>query len=714
VPPTTPTSTLTMLSITEGNVFIKKAGTDNWILGQVGMTLEPGDTIKTDPTSNAEITFFDGSSIELQAGTQIEIVSLDISPNTGSTTITLDQTIGTTISRVTKLLDPASSYEVETPTGVAAVRGSSMLVQVIAGGITWVTNLEGEIWVTANGVELQVPQGGTCIIGSGGSPQLFQFPVIGGWPGGGAPPNSDIAISKMPDLTHAHEGDTVTYTYTVTNPGSEPLSDVSVTDDKVEHVNYQSGDTNGDGKLDTDETWVFTATHTITADDPSPLVNNGAAAGTNSLSQTIIAWTSASVDILQPAIAINKTAEPVEAHEGDIITYTYTVTNPGNVPLSNVSVTDDKIGDANYQSGDTNGDGKLDIDETWVFTATYDVTDEDPGRLVNTATVSGTDALSCSVESEATASVAITHVNHLPVAVNDSYTTDEDTTITVVAPGVLGNDYDPDGDTLNVTAVNTSGTVGNVTAWGADGSFSYDPNGQFEYLPAGSSTTDSFTYTVSDGKGGTDNATVSINITGVNDLPVAVDDTYITSLNTPVTIPVLSNDFDPDSDTLTVLSAANGTHGAVINNGSNVTYTPAGSFTGADSFTYTISDGNGGTATATVTVTVTGTFAQINAQIDTGAHASIYIWDNTTAGWAIDENTGWSINGTNHVTPASINVAGGHYYYVWVGAENTTYLPKNYPKNWISTSAPVGDSEAAYGYAAVGILYPVHFTVKGG
>jgi len=404
-------STLTILSITKGNVFVMKGGTDSWIEAQVGMSLEAGDTIKTDDSSSAEITFFDGSTIELQAGTEIEVVSLDISTDTGSTTITLEQTIGTTISRVTKLLDPASRYEIETPTGVAAVRGSSMLVQVFPDGSTWTTNLAGEIWFTSNGVELQIPVGGVCIARTDQSPQLIPS-VDGGWGGGGFPPNSYIAITKMPDLTQAHEGDAVTYTYTVTNPGNIPLSDVLVTDDKAQHVIYQSGDTNGDGKLDTDETWVFTATYNVTTDDVSPLVNNAAAAGTNAQSETIIAWATASVDILRPAIAITKTAESAQAHEGDTITYTYTITNPGNTPLSAISVTDDKAGnityEGGYQSGDTNGDEILDGDEIWVFTATYNVTADDISPLVNTATVSGIDALSQSVESEEdTASVDI-------------------------------------------------------------------------------------------------------------------------------------------------------------------------------------------------------------------------------------------------------------------------------------------------------------------
>jgi peptide/nickel transport system substrate-binding protein len=165
-------STLTILSITEGNVFIMKAGTDNWIEAQVGMSLEPGDSVRTGDNSSAKIMFFEGSTLELEARTDIEITSLDISPGTGSTTIALKQTIGSTIFRVTKIVDPASRHEVETPTGVVAVRGSAVQVYVIEDGTTWATNLEGDIWAVAQGVELQVPQGQQCIISPGQPPTL--------------------------------------------------------------------------------------------------------------------------------------------------------------------------------------------------------------------------------------------------------------------------------------------------------------------------------------------------------------------------------------------------------------------------------------------------------------------------------------------------------------------------------------------------------------
>jgi hypothetical protein len=167
-------STLTILSITEGSVSVMKAGTGSWIEAQVGMSLEVGESIKTGDDSSAEITFFDGSTMELQAGTEIEIASLGIS-TTGSTTITLEQTIGNTISRVTKILDPASRYEVETPTGVVAVRGSAMQVYVIEDGTTWAINLEGNIRAVAQGVEVQIPEGQQCIVRPGQPPELIEL-----------------------------------------------------------------------------------------------------------------------------------------------------------------------------------------------------------------------------------------------------------------------------------------------------------------------------------------------------------------------------------------------------------------------------------------------------------------------------------------------------------------------------------------------------------
>ena len=131
-------------------------------------------------------------------------------------------------------------------------------------------------------------------------------------------------------------------------------------------------------------------------------------------------------------------------------------------------------------------------------------------------------------------------------------------------------------------------------------------NNMVIYTPAaGVAGTDRFTYTINDGRGGTATATVTVTITApINRPPVAVDDTAVTTVSTPVTINVLANDSDPDGDPLTVISVTQPTNGGVQISNNEVIYQPQRGFTGVDAFTYTISDGRGGTATANVTVTI--------------------------------------------------------------------------------------------------------------
>ena len=109
-----------------------------------------------------------------------------------------------------------------------------------------------------------------------------------------------------------------------------------------------------------------------------------------------------------------------------------------------------------------------------------------------------------------------------PVAVDDpaigdetSFITDEDTSFTT--GNVLANDSDVDGDDLAVDTFDAISSAGGLVSYNDNGTFSYDPNGQFEALDEGGIATDSFTYTVSDGNGGTANATVNISINGVTD-----------------------------------------------------------------------------------------------------------------------------------------------------------------------------------------------------
>ncbi|WP_370334485.1 Ig-like domain-containing protein [Parvularcula marina] len=161
-------------------------------------------------------------------------------------------------------------------------------------------------------------------------------------------------------------------------------------------------------------------------------------------------------------------------------------------------------------TGDLNGDGLDDIISSDQFAS--------PNGLNSAGTVEiilGS-SQSSGVTDDATVTVTIAGINDAPIAVDDERTTSTGATLSTIA--VLENDSDVEGDTLNVTDLDTSGTLGVVTDNG-DGTFAYDPNGQFEALGVGQTATDSFTYTISDGNGGTATASVIITITGEDDAP---------------------------------------------------------------------------------------------------------------------------------------------------------------------------------------------------
>ena len=196
----------------------------------------------------------------------------------------------------------------------------------------------------------------------------------------------------------------------------------------------------------------------------------------------------------------------------------------------------------------------------------------------------------------ATVNITVIAVDDAPVAADDTYTTDEDSGLTVAAPAVLGNDSDGDGDSL--TAVLDTAPGNGTLSLNADGSFSYTPDADFN-------GSDSFTYHANDGVLDSNIATVSITVSPVNDAPVAFADSATTDEDVAVTVAVLANDTDIDGDVLAVVAATQPANGlVVVEIDGTITYTPAANFNGGDSFTYDISDGNGASDTATVSVTV--------------------------------------------------------------------------------------------------------------
>ncbi|MCP5256186.1 MAG: tandem-95 repeat protein [Zoogloeaceae bacterium] len=198
----------------------------------------------------------------------------------------------------------------------------------------------------------------------------------------------------------------------------------------------------------------------------------------------------------------------------------------------------------------------------------------------------------------ATATLAIEVQNESPTAVNDSYSVHSGNTLTVAAgAGVLSNDSDGDGDPFSVLS---HGAAGNGTiSIGADGAFEYTPN-------AGFAGNEFVTYVVSDGVG---TATATLVIEVQNVAPVAGDDTYSVQTGNALVIlapaGVLANDGDPDGDVLSVVSHGDAANGAIsIDADGALNYTPNPGFVGAETISYTISDGTS-TASGQLTINVT-------------------------------------------------------------------------------------------------------------
>src|SRR5690606_8347998 len=195
----------------------------------------------------------------------------------------------------------------------------------------------------------------------------------------------------------------------------------------------------------------------------------------------------------------------------------------------------------------------------------------------------------------ATVLITITAVPDPPVAVDDSDVVAEDSVLTISTPGGKVNDSDPDTPVADLVVTLVTGAQRGSLTLASDGSFVYTPYPE-------TTGSDSFVYRLSDGTGES-TATVTIAITEVPDPPVAVDDTATTTEDTPVTINVLGNDHDPDTEVLTITGVTQGVNGTVAIVGGQVIYTPAPDFSGVDTFTYTITDGQA-SSTATVTVTI--------------------------------------------------------------------------------------------------------------
>ncbi|HEX9966265.1 MAG TPA: Ig-like domain-containing protein [Allosphingosinicella sp.] len=328
-------------------------------------------------------------------------------------------------------------------------------------------------------------------------------------------------------------------------------------------------------------------------------------------------------------------------------TVTITVNGANDAPVANddsASTSEDSAVAGNVLANDTDVDGEaLTVSNPGVYVGAYGIltlnSDGSYSYTPNSAAQglddgeTGQDVFAYTASDgtasdTATLTVTVNGANDAPVANDDAASTNENNAAGV-SGNVLANDTDADGDTLTVAAPGTYVGAYGTLQIAADGSYTYTPGAGAQGLDVGETAQDVFIYTASDGTA-LDTAELIVTVTGLNDAPVANDDTNVTDENSPVSGNVLSNDTDVDGEPLTVSTPGtyNGFWGTLVlaANGS-YTYTPnaAAALLGngqsvVDVFGYNASDGTASDS-AIITITVNGLSGVPNANNDSASTA---------------------------------------------------------------------------------------------
>ncbi|AMQ55123.1 DUF7507 domain-containing protein [Algoriphagus sanaruensis] len=267
---------------------------------------------------------------------------------------------------------------------------------------------------------------------------------------------SNLEVDGESDCYEVIAGETViTYTFTVTNTGNVSLGGVEVTDEmpNLSAIEFVAGDSDEDGELDVTETWTYKATYTVTQEDvDAGMIENSVEVTTND--ETVSDTDSLTLTLCQDkGINVTKTSSLEVDGESDcyeviagetVITYTFTVTNTGNVSLGGVEVTDEmpNLSAIEFVEGDSDEDGELDVTETWTYKATYTVTqkDVDAGMIENSVEVTTNDETVSDTDS-----LILTLCQNQSLAINKTVASNAD---------VLGGDL-----VFNVTVKNTGNTT---------------------------------------------------------------------------------------------------------------------------------------------------------------------------------------------------------------------------------------------------------------
>lgn len=278
----------------------------------------------------------------------------------------------------------------------------------------------------------------------------------------------------------------------------------------------------------------------------------------------------------------------------------------------------------------------------------------------------------------ATVTITINPAQDPPDAVDDAFDVDEDTNLDFTEAELLANDTDPDGDTLTISTVDASSVEGGTLTDLGSGNYQYAP-------PADFNGTDTFTYTVLDGIGGEDTATVTVTVNPANDAPVVDDQEVSTGFEVAVDITLTGTDIDGDELTFAVVDApANGTLSGIA---PDLSYTPDDGFSGSDSFTFKANDGTVDSELATVDITVTppGTPDAVDDDLETDEDTAVefpdtFLLSNDTDPYDADLTIA-DIDTTSAEGGTIEDIGGGYYRYTpfadFFGTDTFTYTVTN-------------------------------------
>ena len=447
------------------------------------------------------------------------------------------------------------------------------------------------------------------------------------------PEDNEIDVDVL-----ANDGDVDGNSLTIKQTTPAAHGTVEMRDNRIVYrpaVNFNGSDefryTVSDGEVDAEATVRID----VTPVNDAPTAKGDSASGDEDASVTVSVLSNDS-DIDGATLTVTDVSDPANGKatisNGDVVytpdtnfagedVFTYEVRDEGNLSSSaSVTITVRAINDAPIANDDSAAG-----DEDATTTVNVLGNDVDPDDVTlkveivqapthGTATVNGDSAIaytpeanftgndslryrvtdSAGLSSEASVLLMVNPVNDVPVAEDDSASVDEDNSVSI---SVLENDKDIDNDTLSVRSVEAPSQG---AARIENNAIVYTPNANYHGA-------DTFTYMVSDGIR-EDSATVSVTINAVNDVPDANDDNIEANEEEAKTFNVLGNDNDPDGDTLTISIESTPEHGTVsVGDGGELTYTPEADFSGADSFTYSATDGGGLRDVATVTINVNPT-----------------------------------------------------------------------------------------------------------